>query len=110
MVFGIQSAENGCRQAAGFASVSSQVCVLEGDFLPRVTVFASGRKCTQQTAETFIFDLDEDIYGARIKVELLSFIRPECKFSSVDELQAQVEQDKQTAKTWLSKSGIIFPV
>ena len=39
-------------QAAGFASVSSQVCVLEGDFLPRVTVFASGRKCTQQTAET----------------------------------------------------------
>ena len=65
---------------------------------------------TQQTAETFIFDFDEDIYGARIKVELLSFIRPECKFSSVDELQAQVEQDKQTAKTWLSKSGIIFPV
>ena len=65
---------------------------------------------TLQTAETFIFGFDEDIYGARIKVELLSFVRPECKFNSVDGLKAQVEQDKQTAKTWLSKSGIIFPV
>ena len=62
-----------------------------------------------ETAETFIFDFDEDIYGARIKVELLSFVRPECRFSSTDELAAQVEQDKQTAKTWLTKNGKISP-
>lgn len=71
------------------------------------TVNESGE---EQTAETFIFDFDEDIYGARIKVELLSFVRPECKFGSVDELAAAVEHDKESAKTWLSKSGIIFPV
>ena len=71
------------------------------------TVNESGE---EQTAETFIFDFDEDIYGARIKVELLRFLRPECKFDSVDELAAAVEHDKESAKTWLSKSGIIFPV
>lgn len=71
------------------------------------TVNESG---TEQTVETFIFGFDEDIYGARIKVELLSFVRPECKFGSVDELKARVEQDKESAKTWLAKSGIIFPV
>ncbi len=62
------------------------------------------------TAETFIFDFDEDIYGARIKVELLSFIRPEQKFDSVDDLAAQVNLDKESAKTWLAKSGIIIGV
>lgn len=62
-----------------------------------------------ETAETFIFDFDEDIYGARLKVELLSFVRPERKFGSTAELAAQVEQDKQTAKTWLVKNGKISP-
>lgn len=61
-------------------------------------------------AETFIFDLDEDLYGARIKVELLSFVRPEQKFTSVEELSAQVSLDKESAKTWLSKRGIIIGV
>lgn len=63
-----------------------------------------------ETAETFIFDFDEEIYGARIKVELLSFVRPEVKFSSTDELAARVAQDKESAKTWLAKNSIIFPV
>lgn len=60
--------------------------------------------------ETNIFGFDEDIYGARIRVDLLSFLRPVCKFGSVDELAAQVNADKEQAKTWLQKSGIILPV
>ena len=59
-------------------------------------------------AETYIFDTDEDLYGARIKVELLNFIRPEQKFGSVEELAEQVNDDKESAKTWLSKRGIIL--
>lgn len=31
-------------ELAGISGVTSEVCVLNGDFLPRVTVFASGRK------------------------------------------------------------------
>lgn len=59
-------------------------------------------------AETYIFDIDEDLYGARIKVELLSFVRPERRFDSVEELSRQVSLDKESAKTWLLKRGIIL--
>ena len=58
-------------------------------------------------AETHIFDFDEDIYGARIKVDLLSFIRPEMKFGGIEALSAQVESDKNNTKTYHAKSGIM---
>ena len=58
-------------------------------------------------AETFIFDFDDDIYGARIKVELLGFIRPEVRFDSIEALSRQIASDKESAKTWLVKRGII---
>ena len=58
-------------------------------------------------AETYIYNFDDDIYGARIKVELLDFLRPEQKFDSVEALKEAVEEDKLTAKTILAKSGII---
>lgn len=60
------------------------------------------------TIETYIFDFEEEIYGARAKVELISFIRPELRFDSVGELRDQVMTDKETAKTELMKRGIIF--
>ena len=58
-------------------------------------------------AETHIFDFDEDIYGARIKVDLLSFVRPEMKFDDIEALSKQVESDKIMAKTYHAKSGIM---
>ena len=54
-------------------------------------------------AETFIFDFDEDIYGASIKVELLKFLRPEKAFSGVDELIKAVEENKSQARDFISK-------
>ena len=38
-----RGAGEACRQA-GFTGIDVQVCILAGDFLPRVTVFASGKK------------------------------------------------------------------
>ena len=58
-------------------------------------------------AETHIFDFDEDIYGARIKVDLLSFIRPEMRFDGIEALSAQVESDKLKTKTYHIKSGMM---
>lgn len=58
-------------------------------------------------AETHIFDFDEDIYGARIKVDLLSFVRPEMRFDGIEALSAQVESDKIMAKTYHAKSGMM---
>ncbi len=50
------------------------------------------------SAETHLFDFSGDLYGKQITVELLAFLRAEHKFSSVDELSAQVHSDIEIAK------------
>lgn len=54
------------------------------------------------TAETFIFDFSEDIYGKPIKVNLLRFLRDEKKFSGPDELVAQISKDVEQARQVLA--------
>ena len=49
-------------------------------------------------AETHIFDFSGDLYGKQVRVEFLDFIREEKKFSSIDELKAQVLEDIKNAK------------
>ncbi len=52
------------------------------------------------TVESHIFDFDEDIYGENIKVEFIKYLRGDVKFSSMDELKAQIEKDvKETENT-----------
>ena len=41
--------------------------------------------------ETNIFGFEGDLYGRRLRVELLRFIRPERRFGSVEELFRQIE-------------------
>jgi len=48
--------------------------------------------------EVHIFDFSGDIYGKKICVEFIDFIRPEQKFSSFDELKVQIGKDVKTAK------------
>ncbi|MBU6140065.1 MAG: riboflavin biosynthesis protein RibF [Proteobacteria bacterium] len=43
--------------------------------------------------ETHIADFSEEIYGKKIHVEFLSFIREEKKFSSLEELKIQIRRD-----------------
>ncbi|MBR3341764.1 MAG: riboflavin biosynthesis protein RibF [Clostridiales bacterium] len=52
-------------------------------------------------AETFIFDFDEDIYGAKFTVELLHFLRPEEHYGSKDELILAVENNKVQARDYI---------
>lgn len=49
-------------------------------------------------AETHLFDFSGNLYEKQVTVELLAFLRPERKFSSVDELSAQVHNDIEIAK------------
>ncbi|MBH5316593.1 bifunctional riboflavin kinase/FAD synthetase [Paenibacillus sp. GSMTC-2017] len=52
--------------------------------------------------EAHLFNFDEDIYGKEMKVQFLSFIRAEKKFSSITDLIAQIAADSQTAKDLLN--------
>ncbi|MBU0482183.1 MAG: bifunctional riboflavin kinase/FAD synthetase [Proteobacteria bacterium] len=50
------------------------------------------------SAETHIFDFNQDIYGQPIKVNLLRFLRDEKKFSGPAELSRQIATDIEEAK------------
>ena len=71
-----------------------------------------GRRPTVEDAvndvvETFIFDFDEDVYGAVVTVELLHFLRPESKMTSKDDLIRAVELNKAQALDYLRGSGLM---
>ena len=51
--------------------------------------------------EVFIFDFDENLYGAHVSISLVKFIRPELKFSSEVELISQMKEDCKTIKDYL---------
>lgn len=49
----------------------------------------------QTRLETHLLDWQGDLYGRELEVELLGFLRPERRFGSVAELQAQIAADIQ---------------
>jgi riboflavin kinase/FMN adenylyltransferase len=51
----------------------------------------------KQTIEVNLFDFDADIYGQKLEISLLEYIREEQKFGSVDLLKEQLNKDKKTA-------------
>lgn len=51
-------------------------------------------KTMQKTLETHILDgFDEDIYGQKIKINFLKFIRREQKFKNIEKLKEQIKSD-----------------
>jgi riboflavin kinase/FMN adenylyltransferase len=56
------------------------------------------------SAETHIFDFDQDIYGKKIKINLLRFLRDEKKFAGVDQLNRQIQADIEQAKAVLAEA------
>jgi riboflavin kinase/FMN adenylyltransferase len=47
----------------------------------------------KELLEPYFFDFDGDLYGQTIEVELISFIRREQKFGSLEALKAQMDRD-----------------
>ena len=65
-----------------------------------------GRRPTLEDAvndvvETYIFDFDENIYGAKLEVELMHFLRPESKMTSKEELIDAVNLNKAQALEYI---------
>jgi len=52
------------------------------------------------TIEAHILGFSGDIYGCRVEMEYLEFLRPERKFPSLDALRAQLDEDLRAAKAY----------
>ncbi len=52
--------------------------------------------------EVYLFDFDGDLYGQRMRVRLVEFLRDEKKFDGIDDLKAQIALDVKKAKEVLS--------
>jgi riboflavin kinase/FMN adenylyltransferase len=52
--------------------------------------------------EVNLFDVAPDLYGRKLRVQFIDFIRPEMKFSGLDELKAQIARDAEVAREKLS--------
>ena len=48
--------------------------------------------------EAHLIDFDKSVYGEKIRIYFLGYLREERKFSSADELRAQIEIDKNRVK------------
>lgn len=53
--------------------------------------------------ETFLLDFDGDLYGRRIEIEFVEFLRGDRRFGSIDELKAQMDIDCAQARAVLEK-------
>ena len=74
----------------------------QGSWVWHDAVANLGRRPTfGKIAENFeihIFDFAEDIYGRSLRVRFVEFIRPEMKFSGLDQLKAQIAADSEAAR------------
>jgi riboflavin kinase / FMN adenylyltransferase len=52
----------------------------------------------EQVVETHIFDFKENLYGRRVRLEFIDWIRAEKKFSSVEALITQIHSDMDVAR------------
>jgi riboflavin kinase/FMN adenylyltransferase len=57
---------------------------------------------TRPSVEVHLFDTDEDLYGARLRVHLVARLRAEQRFSGLDALKAQIARDAADARARLA--------
>ena len=57
----------------------------------------------KQNIEVYLFDFNNEIYGEELEVQLISFLREEQKFPSLDELKMQLKEDEKKSRIILEK-------
>ncbi|MDX6384095.1 MAG: riboflavin kinase / adenylyltransferase [Blastocatellia bacterium] len=60
----------------------------------------------QSSVETFVMNWSGDLYGDVLRVRFLHRLRDERRFSSVDELTAQIERDTERARDYFEHRGV----
>lgn len=59
-----------------------------------------------QTIEIHFFNFDKNIYGQKIQVDVLHFLRQEQKFESIEALKKQLKKDKEISLQYIN--GVFF--
>lgn len=57
----------------------------------------------KELLEPYFFDFSGDLYGQKLEVELIEFLRPEAKFDTLDALMAQMDADCARARAILER-------
>lgn len=57
---------------------------------------------TSRTIETYFLDIEKDLYGKKIEIELLSKIREEETFDSLESLQYAIKNDEAFARKYIA--------
>lgn len=78
----------------GVYAVRASVAGLRFDAMMNIGVRPTFRG-ELRTHEVHFFDFNEDIYGQRVEVEFVARVREEMRFDSVDQLSAQLRQDRE---------------
>lgn len=60
----------------------------------------------EQRIEVHFFNLDIDLYGETLQINILKRLRDEQKFDSVELLKEQLEEDKKEAQQYMSKCDV----
>ncbi len=74
--------------AKGVANIGVRPTVAGGEARPSV--------------EVHLFDLDQDLYGARLRVHLVARLRAEQRFAGLDALKEQIARDAAAARARLA--------
>lgn len=56
------------------------------------------------TVEPWLLDFKGDLYGKELMLEFYSFLRPEIKFDSLEELRAEIQKNAQQTKDFFQNS------
>ncbi len=59
--------------------------------------------------EVFLFDFKGDLYGERLDVAFIGFIREELKFSNIEDLVRRMDEDSAAARAQLAAAPEAFP-
>jgi riboflavin kinase/FMN adenylyltransferase len=59
--------------------------------------------------EVHVFDFAGDLYGTRVDVAFIGWIRPELKFDQVDALVRRMDEDARLARAALARAPNAFP-
>ena len=89
---------------------ATKVCLPHGNIYSGVTNVGVrptvDTSTSDVTAETFILDFDGNLYGKVVRIEFYKLLRPEMKFSSIEELKNQILSDADRTREYFESIGL----